>query len=143
MSFFLSELDDNFNLYLLFDIICRTYSLPGAYRKIIVRPIGLKWELMTYNDDTDCLIQSDLEALRKEKAPENNPNGQFKALVLDFSLPSSTYATMALREILKSDTSVASQVDLHEKASQKRPHEDNEADATEAKLPKVEAEEET
>lgn len=103
----------------------------------------MKWELMKYNDDTDCLIQSDLEALRKEKAPENNPDGQFKALVLEFSLPSSTYATMALREILKSDTSVASQVGLHEKASQKRPHEETEAEASEAKLPKVEHEVET
>lgn len=75
---------------------------------------------MRYNNDTDTLIQSDLEEIRKEKPPLSVDDGQFTALVLEFTLPSSTYATMALREILKSDTSVASQVNLHESVNLKR-----------------------
>lgn len=87
---------------------------------MMVKPIDLNWHLMRYNSDTDTLIQSDLEGIRKEKSPVSVDDGQFTALVLEFSLPSSTYATMALREILKSDTSVASQVILHESLSLKR-----------------------
>lgn len=103
----------------MFDIF-RTYSLAGTYRKIMVKPSDLQWHLMRYNSDTDALIQSDLEEIRKETPPASVDDGQFTALVLEFTLPSSTYATMALREILKSDTSVASQVNLLESVNSKR-----------------------
>lgn len=123
--------------------LSRAYSLPGAYRKIIIKPIDLKWNLMKYNDDTDNLIQSDMNAIHNDKIPESDPNGEFKALILEFSLPSSTYATMALREILKCDTSVASQVNLHETVTQKRAHDANEGDAVDSKVLKLENESET
>lgn len=100
--------------------VFRTYSLSGTYRRIMVKPIDLNWYLMRYNSDTDALLQSDLEEIRKEQPPVSLEDGQFTALVLEFSLPSSTYATMALREILKSDTSVASQVNLLESVNLKR-----------------------
>lgn len=86
----------------------------------MVKPTDLNWHLMRYKCDTDTLIQSDLEEIRKEVRPASVDDGLLTALVLEFSLPSSTYATMALREILKSDTSVASQVNLHESVSLKR-----------------------
>lgn len=40
-------------------------------------------------------------------------DGQFKAIVVKFSLSSSQYATMALRELMKSETSSAYQSTLN------------------------------
>lgn len=71
---------------------------------------------MKYHQETDALIQSDIEELRKEPVPINVEDGPLKALVLDFCLPSSSYATMALREILKEDTSAATQSEASKRA---------------------------
>lgn len=67
---------------------------------------------MNYNNENDTLIRSDIEELNGEAEPKSIEDGKQKALILEFSLPSSSYATMALREILKCDTSVGNQVQL-------------------------------
>lgn len=69
---------------------------------------------MQYNDENDTLIRSDIEELNGDAEASSIENGKQKALILAFSLPSSSYATMALREILKTDTSVANQVQLQQ-----------------------------
>lgn len=98
---------------------------------------------MKYNNERDTLIRSDLEELRGEKEPESIENGTQKALILEFTLPTSTYATMALREILKCDTSVANQIQL-QIANEPTPDLKRAADAvdnddeTDAKKAKVE-----
>ena len=56
---------------------------------------------MKYEDADDCLILSDIEKFKND--PEPKSAGSKTALILDFFLPLSTYATMALREILKFD----------------------------------------
>jgi len=100
---------------------------------------------MKYDKDTDALIRSDIEEIRGEPVPLGADNGSLKALVLDFCLPSSTYATMALREILKADTSAAHQCRLQQSVTAKRVHDTNEpdqeaTDSNDSKKPKLEAE---
>ena len=119
----------------------RTYSLTGAYRKLLVKPRELSWEFMKYKNDTDALIQSDWEEIRKFTKPTSVEDGALKALILDFCLPSSTYATMALREILKADTSAAHQTQLQLEQTAKRDMEATPAASAEessaAKKPKL------
>lgn len=107
---------------------CRAYSLTGAYRKMLVKPTNVSWYFMGYEKDTDSLIQSDLEEMRGHAKIESNENGPLKALVVDFCLPSSAYATMALREILKTDTSAAHHIQLQENAAAKRAADDDQTE---------------
>lgn len=67
---------------------------------------------MKYQGHSDDLILSDLSRIFNDPEPEDNPKGDNTALIVDFILPPSAYATMALRELLKSDTSVANQINL-------------------------------
>lgn len=132
-------------LYLLivFISVNRTYSLCGAYRKVFVKPIDLHWYFMNYHNDTDTLLRSDVEELRGEPEPKSSVDGPQKALIVEFSLPSSSYATMALREVLKCDTSVANQVQLAQKhiESIKRSNENIANDEFENKKAKIELKE--
>ncbi|XP_034945615.1 uncharacterized protein Pus7 [Chelonus insularis] len=83
----------------------KKYSLSGAYRKILEIPEDLSWRVMHYKDLRDDLIPSDINELRGNPVPKDCPDGKYKALILEMSLKSSCYATMALREVLKHDTS--------------------------------------
>ncbi|XP_029677051.1 pseudouridylate synthase 7 homolog [Formica exsecta] len=90
----------------------KKYSLSGAYRKILQIPMKLSWKIMYYKEKHDNLILSDIDEMRKLVSPQNNPDGKIKALIIEMCLEPSTYATMALREILKNDTSAETQVAL-------------------------------
>ncbi|KAK1127843.1 hypothetical protein K0M31_003334 [Melipona bicolor] len=83
----------------------KKYNLGGAYRKILQIPSNLSWNFIRYSHKYSDLITSDINEMEKLSDPKDDPEGQFKALIIQMSLKSSTYATMALREILKSDTS--------------------------------------
>lgn len=98
---------------------------------------------MKYHNDTDTLLRSDVEEVRGEPEPKSADDGHQKALVVEFSLPSSSYATMALREVLKCDTSVGNQVQLTQKhiESNKRSNETAADDAIENKKAKLELKE--
>lgn len=91
----------------------KNYALPGTYRRLIILPKDLMWQSYMYSDVTKELTQSDLDLLQKKTEPVSDPDGTIKALKIELSLPQSCYATMALREILKIDTSAAYQATLN------------------------------
>ncbi len=65
------------------------WDLPGAYRHIVTRPRDVEWRSGYYNDP-DVTIN------------ELDDQGSYRAVVLSFSLPTSAYATMAVREVMQS-----------------------------------------
>lgn len=94
--------------------------MTGAYRKLLVKPNNTSWYFMKYNQETDTLIRSDLEEIRGCPKPQSFADGLLKALILEFDLPTASYATMALREITKTDTSTAYQIHLQQKSNLKQ-----------------------
>ncbi|KAB5565785.1 hypothetical protein PHYPO_G00245480 [Pangasianodon hypophthalmus] len=91
----------------------RDYSLAGAYRRILICPSDVSWELIHYDDPRVPLVHTDVEKLENKPAPVFLTEGKYKALKMEFSLPPSTYATMAIREVLKMDTSIKNQTQLN------------------------------
>ncbi|CAH0546724.1 unnamed protein product [Brassicogethes aeneus] len=91
----------------------KTYTLSGTYRNILTQPKYLTWKILNYNDPNYNLILSDFEQLKKVPEPVSLENGKFKALVMEFTLHSSSYATMVIREIMKIDTSTSSHAKLN------------------------------
>ncbi|XP_016060242.1 PREDICTED: pseudouridylate synthase 7 homolog isoform X2 [Miniopterus natalensis] len=91
----------------------RDYSLSGAYRKIIIRPQNVSWEVVAYDDPKIPLFNTDVDNLEGKPPPVFASEGRYRALKMDFSLPPSTYATMAIREVLKMDTSIKNQTQLN------------------------------
>lgn len=91
----------------------KDYSLAGAYRRIIIRPTDVSWEVIQYDNPRLPLVHLDVEKLENKPAPVFNKEGQYRSLRMEFSLPSSTYATMAIREVLKLDTSIKKQTQLN------------------------------
>ncbi|PWY97510.1 pseudouridine synthase [Testicularia cyperi] len=79
------------------------YHLKGSYRRIIARPASFSYEITSYTDPDVALTKTD-EEISAGATPSATAK-TFLALTLKFQLPSSSYATMLMREALKSDTS--------------------------------------
>lgn len=84
----------------------------GSYRKIMVKPQNVDWRIKQYSNPQKNLIETDLEVLNREslaKESETNEKSTIspksdstdEALLIEFELPPSSYATMCLREIMK------------------------------------------
>lgn len=83
----------------------KSYRLCGAYRRVVVRPRDVSWRTVRYSDPFADLIASDLDELTNNAITAIRDDGKYRALLLNMTLPASCYATMALRELLKVDTS--------------------------------------
>jgi tRNA pseudouridine13 synthase len=92
-------------------------ALPGSYRRLLAHPLDFAWEVVRYADRTLPLTGTDLTALRGAPPPAGEPDGPLTALVLRFTLPPSTYATMLLRELTKQPSELAHQMLLNERAA--------------------------
>ncbi|RIA96010.1 pseudouridine synthase [Glomus cerebriforme] len=76
-------------------------SLSGSYRKIMGKPSDLSWKIFKYDDPNISLSLTDLDLLDGKSEPESLPDGKNTALKINFSLPASSYATILLRELMK------------------------------------------
>lgn len=89
----------------------KEFSLSGSYRNIMSKPGNLDYEIVNYEDDSVQLVNTDLEILQAKKNGEQlgrtvkQEGGSKKAVILRMQLGVSSYATMALREFMKADTS--------------------------------------
>jgi len=106
------------------------------------KPENVSWKLMKYTDQSENLILSDYEKIMNDAEPVENADGTQTALLLDFVLQPSSYATMAIRELMKCDTSKQVQMDIDMKnqtaeTSEKRAAEE-EVTEIEAKKQKTE-----
>ncbi|KAL3320282.1 multisubstrate pseudouridine synthase 7 [Cichlidogyrus casuarinus] len=77
----------------------KDFSLPGSYRNILVKPQDIAYEFVTYKDLNLTLVQTDIDLLNQVEADGDSTDKSNLALKISFSLPKSSYATMALREI--------------------------------------------
>ncbi|KAG7662275.1 PUS7 [[Candida] subhashii] len=87
------------------------FSLPGSYRKVMSKPTNLSYEIVHYSNDKAPIVRTDLEMLDLKKGEgEEEPSriiqseGDKKAVVVKMALGVSSYATMALRELMRMDT---------------------------------------
>lgn len=91
-------------------------AIYGDYRKIFCRPKDFDYEVKEYFDPLQPLLHTDLMKLNGENIeirPKSEEHSQLKvAMIVGFTLPSSSYATIAIRELTKRPTSNEYQKDL-------------------------------
>ncbi|KAF9495417.1 tRNA pseudouridine synthase D [Pleurotus eryngii] len=90
----------------------KEYTLFGSYRKILHLPKELTWTTLRYTDPDVPLAQADEDKLLGFDPPVVTPDGKFLALQIKLTLGTAAYATMALREVTKTDTSSHTQISL-------------------------------
>lgn len=80
------------------------YRMGGAYRRVIQRPKDFGYRIINYSDPSDELFETEVLSFRGSKASSAPESTGRRALHLEFTLPSGSYATMLLREITKDST---------------------------------------
>lgn len=83
----------------------RDYTLSGSYRNILHLPKELSWSVLRYTDPDVPLAQADEDQLLGNDPPAPDLEGRFLALQIRLILGTAAYATMALREVTKTETS--------------------------------------
>lgn len=89
----------------------KEFSLAGSYRLLMGKPTELSYQVVKYSEPTDALVRTDLEIIRAKEEGKtlekvvNEQEGERTAVILKMKLGVSSYATMALREFMKADTS--------------------------------------
>jgi len=73
----------------------------GAYRHMVAKAQDVTWKIVHHDNFDQKLLVTDAEKLKNFKLDEESTTGKFTSLVIGFTLPSSTYATMFMRELMK------------------------------------------
>ncbi|KAG7096834.1 hypothetical protein E1B28_004243 [Marasmius oreades] len=90
----------------------KDYTLGGSYRKVLHLPNEMSWSVLRYTDPDVPLAQADEDKLLGFDPPLVSEDGKFMALQINLQLGTASYATMALREITKTETSSHYQTNL-------------------------------
>ncbi|KAG6378688.1 pseudouridine synthase [Boletus reticuloceps] len=90
----------------------KEYTLNGSYRKILQLPKNMSWTVLRYTDPDVALAQADEDKLLGFDPPHLSEDGKFMALQINMILGTAAYATMALRELTKTETSSHFQTEL-------------------------------
>ncbi|KAG9396793.1 Pseudouridine synthase, TruD [Carpediemonas membranifera] len=81
---------------------CRQpFTQMGAYRGILNSASDVEWDIVSYSSPDSKLTLTERDQLEGTTLPESDEAKTRRALHISFSLASSTYATMALRELMK------------------------------------------
>lgn len=87
----------------------RELALVGDYRKLICHPSDVDFEVLEYKGTKQPLLQTDLMKLQginvDLRSGTSDSDQRLYALRVGFTLPTSSYATIALRELMKRPTS--------------------------------------
>lgn len=92
----------------------KEFSLGGSYRKLMSKPTNLSYQILKYKKEGNPIVRTDLEMLHAKKAGQETEDRIIDpkeedadkiAVVLKMQLGVSSYATMAMREFMKVDTS--------------------------------------
>ena len=93
-----------------FFIKCRLCTY-GTYRRVLAKAIIHDHEIVSYTDQLSDLISPYYLDGEKAKLPAEGP---YKALIISFSLKSSCYATMVLREVMREGRDLFKGEEKHE-----------------------------
>lgn len=82
--------------------------MTGDYRPICAHPHDIQWSIVHYDNPDETLLSTDLDRMQvpDEMTTKESEACARRALILEFSLGASQYATMFLREVMKQQTSV-------------------------------------
>nr|CAD2130497.1 unnamed protein product [Meloidogyne enterolobii] len=100
------------------------FGLGNVYRPFISKPQDVSWQLLEYSFRDEQLQTCEFIPKNELKEEQNEQIKKeekvFKALKLLFTLPSGTYATIALRELMRMDFSKESQKEMELACSGKK-----------------------
>ena len=108
-------LDIGITIEMFQQIQFRDLALYGDYRKLICRPTDLDFIVKEYYDPLQPLLETDLMKLHDESIqiePKKEDEKVKVGMIVGFTLPPSSYATVALRELMKKPTSNEYQKEL-------------------------------
>jgi tRNA pseudouridine13 synthase len=95
-----------------FDRKQREYVLGGSYRTLLHLPKELSYSVLRYTDPDVALAQADEDKILGFDPPVIADDAKFMALQMELTLGTAAYATMALREVTKTETSSHHQTQL-------------------------------